>query len=242
MESGFIFSVFVLAAARGSLANFSTVANIATSLPFLAVGLVGIRHIFPASARNVIKPSRVVFVLSLILVGAGSVFYHVFPSTEHLLWDRLPIAVCLAAFVCAIADAGRDSRIGSALLFPVLVVSISSVLYWYVTWTHGHEDLRPYAIVQLGTVLWAVIAVFWRPPYGGARALRWALGAYAVGRICELFQQQVYDKFGVDLGHPLKHLLVALATYLIVRALASPLSEQPETANLAIEAASADLT
>jgi predicted membrane channel-forming protein YqfA (hemolysin III family) len=225
--------------ATSSLASFSTVANVVTSLPFIALGLGGLRYLVSGNGRNPMsgRPSTpfAVFVLSLILVGAGSVFYHAFPSANHLLWDRLPIAICLAAFACVITD----SRLGSTLLLPVLAVSVSSVVYWYVTATRGHEDLRPYAAVQVGVVLWAVVVVFrrWRQRAGGAD-LRWALAAYAVGRIVELFEQQIYHEAGVDLGHPLKHLLVALAAFLIIRALASPMSEQ-ETAALQFEASSA---
>ncbi len=226
------------------LANFSTVANVLTSLPFVVTGLSGVRYFAPGSDKTPGGKPQIpfaAFVLSLILVGAGSAFYHLFPSTEHLLWDRLPIALCLAAFACAIADAGRGSRIGSALLVPAVVVSVSSVLYWHVTVTHGHEDLRPYAAVQVCTVLWAGMAVFRRRARStGSANLRWALASYALGRILELFQQQIYDRLGVDLGHPLKHLFVALAAFLIVRALAASMSEQPEITALRLETAPLD--
>lgn len=236
----FVFLIFP------SLANFSTIANVVTSLPFIAVGFSGARRLVAGSGRNAgrgrPKAPFVAFVLSLILVGAGSIFYHLFPSTEHLLWDRLPIAVCLAAFACAIADTGGpDSRIGSALLLPVLAVSVSSVLYWHVSVTRGHENLFPYAAVQVCTVLWAGVSFFGRRTrHAGAGDLRWALAAYALGRIVELFQQQIYNKLGLDLGHPLKHLLVALAVFLIVRALASSADEQPETVPLRLETVPSD--
>lgn len=228
-----------------SVSNFSTVANVVTSLPFIAVGFSGVRRLVAGSGRNTVngrpKAPFISFVLSLILVGAGSIFYHLFPSTEHLLWDRLPIAVCLAAFACAIADTGPGSRIGSALLLPVLVVSVSSVLYWHVSVTRGHEDLRPYAAVQVCTVLWAGVSFFGRRTrHAGAGELRWGLAAYALGRIVELFQQQIYNKLGLDLGHPGKHLLVALAAFLIVRALASSAGEQPEIAPLRLETVPSD--
>lgn len=243
MEFVFI-SLFASVVANHGPADFSTVANVVTSLPFVVLGLSGIRHLVPGS-RNTTngKPGTpfVAFVLSLILVGAGSVFYHLFPSTEHLLWDRLPIAMCLAAFACAIADAGQGSRIGSALLVPGVVVSVSSVLYWHLSVTRGHEDLRPYAAVQVCTVLWAGMAVFRRRAHSnGFGDLRWALAAYALGRIVEFFQQQIYNQFGLDLGHPLKHLLVAVAAFLIVRALASSMGEQPEMPELQLETAPSD--
>lgn len=41
--------------------------------------------------------------------------------------------------------------------------------------------------------------------------------AYLAGRVAEVFQQRIYQIVGIDLGHPSKHLLVALATYFMVR-------------------------
>ncbi len=242
MEFVFI-ALFASVVATHSLANFSTIANVVTSLPFIVVGFTGIRYLVPGSAKTFGGKTQmpfVAFVLSLTLVGAGSVFYHLFPSTEHLLWDRLPIALCLAAFACAIADAARDSRIGSALLGPAVVVSVSSVLYWHATAVRGHEDLRPYAAVQVAVMLWAGASVFrQRARHAGTTGLRWALAAYALGRILELFQQEIYDRLGLDVGHPLKHLFVALAAFLVVRAL-TPSVNEPETALLQLPAASLD--
>jgi len=203
-------------------ADFSFIANVLTNIPFLLIGLFGLRLTAPAPGRrdSSLADPLVAFMLSLILVGIGSIFYHLSPSPDRLFWDRLPIAICLAAFACAAANVCRESGIGSTLLPYALVVAGSSVVYWYVTWLRGHEDLRFYAAVQIVAAGIGVIVAFRRPDrFAGAGELRVAMFFYLSARILELFQQRIFDRVGTDLAHPLKHLLVAFAAWKIVRAL-----------------------
>ena len=204
-------------------ADFSLTANVLTSVPFLVAGMAGIQQ-YGASRRLTSKSPAtpvIAFAVSLVLVGAGSIYYHWAPSPERLFWDRLPISICLAAFACAAAGLYHNDRTGSRMLPVAILVAISSVCYWYLTWLHGHEDLRPYAVVQALAGACGIIAAFSPSArFSGTGSLRLALGFYLGGRVLELFQQRVYDRFGTDFAHPLKHLLIALAALLIVRALA----------------------
>ncbi|MBZ5523011.1 MAG: hypothetical protein LAP21_12300 [Acidobacteriia bacterium] len=212
-------------------------------MPFLVLGLAGLFRLLIARDRMRNPPGSplVVFMLSLIMVGMGSIFYHWSPSTDHLLWDRLPIAVCLAAFACAMANVYSGARIGSVLLVPAVLVAVSSVLYWHVSLVHGHEDLRPYIAVQVCSAIWAGLVVFSRPAQNaGIAGLRLALIAYTVARIFELFQQQIYNASGVDLGHPLKHLLVAFAAFMVLRSLAQTNGQTRELPVLQLELSSGD--
>ncbi len=209
--------IFVHAVVNPSATTISLVANIITSLPFILIGVVGVARLNLGSAKS-FPATALVFLISLILVGAGSTFYHWSPSPERLLWDRLPIAICLAAFACMLADLLGGSQIGTIFLCPALILSVGSVLYWYATWKWGHEDLRAYAAIQVGVVVYAVwIASGSRLQQHALFSLRFALVVYVAGRVAEVFQEQMYQIFGVDLGHPLKHLLVALAAYFMVR-------------------------
>lgn len=224
-------------------ASLATSANIATSIPFLVIGVFALRKLCADWRRLDRAPDLplLTFAFSLVLVGAGSAFYHWSPSTYHLLWDRLPIALCLAALVCAMANVYAGSRVGTFMLAPAILVAVLSVLYWYGSWTHGHEDLRPYAAVQLCATLWAGAVAFRRPTrLADMRGLRWAMAAYASGRILELFQQRIYDQLGMDLGHPLKHLLVAIAAFLVIRSLYPATVSGPEIPALQLETVSPD--
>src|SRR5258708_31014914 len=135
------------AAAGAIAADLSFIANVMTSIPLLLIGIFGLRLTASAPKRRdrSLSGPLAVFMLSLVLVGIGSIFYHLSPSPDRLFWDRLPIAICLAAFACAAANIYRESGIGSALLPYALVVAGSSVVYLYVTWLRGHADLAFYA-------------------------------------------------------------------------------------------------
>lgn len=211
-------------------ADFSFIANVITNIPFVLIGLFGLRLTGSSPERRdrSLSDSFIAFMLSLVLVGAGSIFYHLSPSPDRLFWDRLPIAICLAAFACAALGVIRESGTGDRLLPYALVLAGSSVVYWYVTWMRGHEDLRFYAAVQIVATGIGVIAAFRQPDrFSGAGELRVAMLLYVSARILELFQQQIYDRAGFDFAHPLKHLLVAFAAWKIMRALGPAIAEGP---------------
>ena len=64
--------------------------NVASNLPFLLVGFVGSIFCF----RKLIGPSQtawLIFFVGIGLVAFGSTYYHLEPSNQRLLWDRLPM-------------------------------------------------------------------------------------------------------------------------------------------------------
>ena len=217
-------------------ADFSTLLNVLTSIPFLVLGVSGITSI--GDWRGARRLPFAAFVLSLIPVGLGSIFYHWSPSTGHLLLDRLPISICLAAFACAVVNEYFQTSWGSVLLLPAVLFSAVSVLYWYFTAIEGRENLVPYAAVQGCAAGFSALVVFTRPGRReGIAGLRWALAIYAAARIIELFQQDIYRTVGTDIGHPMKHLLVCLAAFLVVRTLGDGGSRQPEAGIVPLETA-----
>jgi hypothetical protein len=233
----------VLPISPAASATFSTTANVISSLPFFVLGASGLGYLWTPRGRAREFPGSpyLVFALSLIAVGAGSSFYHWSPSVGHLLWDRLPIALCLAALACALTNLYSGSRVGSVLLGPSVIVALSSVLFWYFTWTRGRADLRPYVAMQVAYAMWAGMVVFSRSGKStGISSLRWAMVIYGVARVFELFQQQIYNALGLDLGHPLKHLLVATAAFLVLRSLVREEYGLQEEPLLRLEAASGD--
>lgn len=232
-------SLLTLVVAHAGTMDFSTLANVLTSIPFVLLGLSDIRSLTTSQSTRGL-PFRV-FVLSLIPVGIGSILYHWSPSTAHLLWDRLPIAICLAAFACTVANEYFQTDFGSTFLAPSLLLSVATVLYWYLTATHGHEDLRPYAAVQGCAAGFCALVVFIRPGQSaGTAGLRWALAVYAAGRGVEFFQQEIYRRVEIDIGHPAKHLLVAVAAFLIIRSLRASRTRQHGTGTLQFETAASD--
>ena len=89
-----------------------------------------------------------VFFAGLLLTGFGSAYYHLEPNNERLVWDRLPLAGALMGLFAAVIAERIGVRAGLALLAPLVVVGLGSVLWWHGGEVRGHGDLRPYALVQ----------------------------------------------------------------------------------------------
>ena len=180
--------------------------NVVSNLPFIAVGAVGLAQ-FGRSATT--------FVLfgGIFLTGFGSSYYHLNPSDQTLFWDRLPMTLCFAARLSAVVEERVDPKAGVVLLRPLLAVGIFSLLMW--RWT---DDLRLYAWAQFFpfTALVLVLSLF-PPKYTGASYWGAAVALYALSKLLEHYDHQVYSFGGILSGHTLKHLAAASACFAILK-------------------------
>ncbi len=102
--------------------------DVMSNLAFLLSGAAGLVFLWrvcrmPASVqfqhRRESLPYWVLF-SSIVLVAFGSIYYHRTPDTDHLLWDRLPIATGIAAvrrsrdIQCAVLVLERTARHGQS--------------------------------------------------------------------------------------------------------------------------------
>lgn len=66
--------------------------NVISNLPFVLVGLAGIG--FCSKQKNdETKIAWLLFFTGVSFVGLGSIYYHLNPNSQTLLWDRLPMAM-----------------------------------------------------------------------------------------------------------------------------------------------------
>ena len=97
------------------------------------------------------------------------------------------------------------------LAIPLMGLGIGSVLYWFVSESHGQGDLRLYALVQFLLLLW--IPVFlgcFLSKFTHSYGYWGVLVAYVVSKLCEYLDAEIYALgLGVS-GHALKHVVVAL--------------------------------
>ncbi len=113
--------------------------DVMSNLAFLSSGAAGLVFLWqvcrtPASIqfqhRRESLPYWVLF-LSVVLVTFGSIYYHWTPDTDHLLWDRLPIATGIGALLAATITERIDPKLGLRSLPLLVVLGIFSVLYWH---------------------------------------------------------------------------------------------------------------
>lgn len=201
--------------------------DVVTNLPFLAVGLLALANLRQMDGRKsgVSFGVRAAFAATMLGTFLGSSFYHLKPTTERLVYDRLPLAMLFGAiFLIVVED--RAKRITSGLVLSlVMAASAGSVLYWAYTESIGAGDLRPYIVVQFGGIfsVVATLIVFRRSP---GRSSRYAAATflYAGALLCQHFDHAIFGALGHLLsGHSLKHLFAAGAAWMF--ATSSPGSE-----------------
>jgi hypothetical protein len=192
---------------------------------FLIVGLLGLRFVSlrsPGQGARFIHagerwPWLAFFFGGVTLTAFGSSYYHLNPNDITLVWDRIPMAISFMALVAAVIAERISVNAATRLLFPLLVLSAGIVLYWRVTQASGHGDLRPYVLVQFGSlpVLLLLLALF-KPRYTRGSDLIAALAIYALAKIFEAADHQIFAAGGVVSGHTLKHIAAAFSAYWIL--------------------------
>lgn len=191
------YHLFADARAIGGIPNFW---NVVSNVPFAIVGLIGLWKL-----RTV--ADRVLFA-GVLLTCLGSSYYHLAPSDARLVWDRLPMTIVFMSTLACVLTRTPDSRAERRRLVLLLAFGIASVMWW--RWT---GDLRPYVLVQFGSLL-LLIPSLWFVRDGRLLA---AVGAlYALAKAAEFWDHAIFAVMPLS-GHTAKHLLSALASWFIYR-------------------------
>lgn len=182
--------------------------NVLSSVPFLIVGSIGLYRLrlWPEALR----PAWRVFWLGVFGTGLGSAWYHLSPDDGRLVWDRLPMTLAFAGFFAAVLI--DQFRFGQWVLWSMVALGLTSIGIWQVL-----GDLRLYGLVQfLPPVL--VVLIFARFPPGRIRRrpVYQALVSYALAKVAELLDREIFLITSWLSGHTLKHLLAALAVAWLV--------------------------
>lgn len=180
--------------------------NVVSNLPFIAVGASGLMKFYQ-------KPATFVLFSGFLLTGFGSSYYHWSPSDETLFWDRLPMTLCFMAILAIAIEERIDARVGALLLWPLLGVGLFSLLLW--RWT---GDLRLYVWVQFFPCL-ALPILFLMTPAKYTGLKYWVIAAvlYALAKVFELYDREIYSAIVAISGHTLKHFAAAGACFAILR-------------------------
>lgn len=208
-----------------SLLGIPRCLDVLSNIPFLIVGAWGIWLISSrgaaASTRFVDPPERwpyLVFFIGVALTAFGSSYYHLMPNDNRLVWDRIPMTVGFMGLLAAMIGERISVKAGLRSIVPLLVLGVGSVVYWRVTQAAGHGDLRPYALVQFGSMLAILLLIALFPPrYTRGADLLASFGIYGLAKIFEAADRRIFALGGIVSGHTLKHLAAALSAYWIVR-------------------------
>jgi len=216
--------------------------NVVSNVPFIAFGFIGILLVSkraPPAGLADLRSAYLVFFVGISLIGFGSIYYHLTPSTDRLVWDRLPMTISFMAFFSVTLGEHISPRIGHSLLWPLVAMGVGSVMFWYWGEVRGTGDLRPYALVQfLPMLLIPVVLLLFQSairPTGWMWAI---LLTYSLSKLAELGDPVIFQGLGWISGHSLKHLIASLGALLFLRGLwsagrsnPSPRSKGPATSH-----------
>jgi hypothetical protein len=203
------------------------VLNVVSNLPFLLVGVLGFRFLLRSRQRG--GPGAFLtpderwpywwFFVGIGLTSVGSAYYHWRPDNASLFWDRLPMTLAFMALVAGVIGERISPRMGARSLGPLLIAGGASALYWHLGEQRGAGDLRPYGLVQFGSlVLIPLIMILFPARYTRATDLLVAAGWYGAAKAFEYFDRALLGLTGVS-GHTWKHLASAAAAYWVLRML-----------------------
>lgn len=201
--------------------------NVVSNLPFLGVGLAGLRALLPAGSPVVARfrePRErwawaTVFA-AVLLTGLGSAWYHLAPGDARLVWDRLPIALMYGALIVAILGDHSDRPRSLGELAATLILCAATVIYWKLGFVSGagsgnltpYLALTAYVVAAIGVILWLRT-----PRYSRRTDFAVIVGLYALARVLEWLDTEVYSFGRLLSGHTLKHAAAALACYWLLR-------------------------
>ena len=202
------------------IANFW---NVVSNVPLLFVGAWGVHFLARTVGGFADATERLAYWIlffAVALSGAGSIYYHLAPGADRLMWDRLPIALGFMALLSAVIAERVGVSAGKRALLPLLIAGAASVVYWRWSTLHGTEDILPYAIVQYGAIVAIVVlALCLNSRYTRGADLLVAIGIYAAAKVTEVLDVQIYALGQYLSGHTIKHLLAAMAVWWLLRML-----------------------
>lgn len=193
--------------AIGCITNFW---NVFSNLPFLIIGIWGIYQFRRLENKSI---PFLCFLIGISLVAIGSGYYHYNPTNNTLVWDRLPMTIAFTALISVLISEFIHKNIGYKLLAPLLLLGISSILYWIL-----FDDLKLYAFVQFYPILAIpVILILFKSEGQSTKGFWLLLVAYIFAKLLETFDVEIHEGLGFISGHSLKHIAASIGVYLLVK-------------------------
>lgn len=194
--------------------------NVISNLPFLVVGVMGLYSVIRSQNAKIISDIKAAYILLFVgvfLVAFGSGYYHLWPSNETLVWDRLPMTIAFMALISMIIAEFVSIRLGKLSFWPLIIFGVFSVVYWHVTEINGEGDLRLYALVQfLPMMVIPLILLFFKSAFTKTRGYWLLLCAYILAKAFEHYDEAIYNFIPFLSGHSIKHLIAAMGVLILL--------------------------
>lgn len=177
--------------------------NVISNIPFLVVGVWGLLNTGKLKGKRIQYQT---FFVGITLVAIGSGYYHLTPTSQTLVWDRLPMTIAFMSLFSIVISEFVNARTGRALLFPLVLIGLFSVAFWMV-----FGDLKVYAVVQFYPLLaMLVILLLFSSKQDSVKGYWMLVIAYVLAKLFEHYDFQIQHLIHFWSGHTLKHLVIAV--------------------------------
>lgn len=194
--------------------------NVCSNLAFLLVGILGTHQLTNGVINSRLQELHLAYIalfVGVALVSLGSIYYHLNPDNQTLLWDRLPMTIAFMSLFTIIIGEFASVRLAKQCFIPLILAGLGSVVYWYIGELNGAGDLRIYILVQfLPVFLIPIFLLLFRSRFDRVYAYWWLLLSYVIAKILEYFDAEIFELSGFISGHSLKHLVAAMGLYLLL--------------------------
>lgn len=196
--------------------------DVLSNLPFAAWGVAGLWALAGALRRRVIASASAglagLFFGGLLVTAGVSALYHWQPDDAGLFLDRAGMVLAFAGLLGLAALQGAGRRAGLGLAAAVLALGPLTVQTWAAS-----GNLLPWAVLQFGGMA-LIVALASVKPASPAPGLRiewaWIIGLYALAKLLELADHQVFMLTGqLVSGHSLKHVVASCAAWPVLQAM-----------------------
>lgn len=186
--------------------------NVVSNIFYIIAGILGLYRI---QKRKLMLPKDrwSFFFIALILVGLGSSYYHLSPSTTSLFWDRLPMSMGFAFLSANFLAERFPACEGQTTLLLLLGFSLYSVIHWHFGEMIELGDLRLYGITQFATIGIIASILIFNPRNSRLDRPYWILLiGYSIAKVCEMLDPAIFSFSHEFLGgHVIKHIISGIA-------------------------------
>jgi hypothetical protein len=202
--------------------------NVVSNIPFIITGILGLNYLIKVREEGVKESFShpvdtvyyIIFFSGILLTGIGSSYYHIRTDNQGLFWDRLPMTIGFISFFTAVVNENISVKSAKILFIPLLFFGAASVIYWYLGENGGGGDLRPYILVQYFPVVLIPLIIFmFTSRYTRSCDFIFVILIYALAKVFEIYDSEIYSAGEIISGHTVKHLVAAYAAYFVLRML-----------------------
>lgn len=184
--------------------------DVLSNFAFVMAGVLGGVALRQArtTLSNVQRAMAALFFVGLLLVAAGSAWYHRAPDAAGLALDRSAMAVAFAGLLGLAAASRVSERAGAWLGLVALAMGPVAAQIAFAT-----GNVLPWAALQFGGMAMVVFLAL-RPTRVGTLPVTLVpvLLAYSIAKLLEMNDHQVFELTGQWIsGHTFKHVVAALA-------------------------------